>query len=93
MQYRILVGSGPSLNTWPRCALHLLHCTSVLSIPWELSLIIINDNNHINSFILSFSAAKNAGQPHPFIINSLFHLPELNFVVDEKIYSPQQMQR
>lgn len=33
MQNRFLVGTGPSLNTWPRCAEHLEHRTSVRTIP------------------------------------------------------------
>jgi hypothetical protein len=31
MQYRNPVGSGPSSNTWPRCASHRAHFTSVRS--------------------------------------------------------------
>ena len=33
MQYRMPVGRGPSSNTCPRCEPHLLHSTSVLTIP------------------------------------------------------------
>lgn len=33
MQKRFLVGAGPSPNTWPRCAEHLEHLTSVRTKP------------------------------------------------------------
>ncbi len=33
MQYRSPVGFGPSSNTCPKCASHLLHFTSVRFIP------------------------------------------------------------
>lgn len=33
IQNLFLVGAGPSLNTWPRCAEHLEHRTSVRTIP------------------------------------------------------------
>lgn len=37
IQYRSLVGGGPSLKTWPRCASHRLHNTSILLMKKLLS--------------------------------------------------------
>src|SRR5947209_19557136 len=57
MQYLRLVGAGPSLNTWPRCASHLAQSTSVRSM------------NKLMSFsTLTFSCAagfQKLGQPVP----------------------------
>src|SRR6266849_1628413 len=57
MQYRKPVGSGPSLNTCPRCASHSLHFTSRRTSPKLMSL-----------FSYTFSAAigfQKLGQPAP----------------------------
>ena len=37
IQYLLFVGFGPSSNTWPRWAPHLLQVTSIRDIPWDLS--------------------------------------------------------
>ena len=58
MQYLIPVLSrGPSSKTWPRWASQLLHLTSVLTIPKEVSLIFL--------ILASLSSSKKAGHPHP----------------------------
>ena len=45
MQYLVCVGGGPSSKTWPRCASHRLHVTSVRFIPVSPITIIINNSN------------------------------------------------
>ena len=57
MQYLSPVGIGPSLNTWPRCASHFAHLTSILFIPNELS----------SNSLIKFSSLgkKKLGQPQP----------------------------
>src|SRR5271168_4554140 len=57
MQYRRWVGSGPSSNTWPRCASHSVHDTAVLIIPKLLSLA-------LRTFSSAIGAQK-LGQPVP----------------------------
>ena len=57
MQYRSPVGWGPSSNTWPRCASHLLHRTSTLRMKKEESV----------SVVIEFGSVdwKKLGQPVP----------------------------
>ena len=57
MQKRNPVGSGPSGNTWPRCAPQWLQFTSSRCMPWLVSL-----------FVAMFSAligCQKLGQPLP----------------------------
>src|SRR6185369_4851277 len=57
MQYRRWVGAGPSSNTWPRCASHFWHNTSVRFMP-----------NAPSVSVWTFSSAIGAqklGQPVP----------------------------
>ena len=81
MQYRNPVGGGPFSNTWPRCALHFLQCTSTRLIPRELST--------SSSTIPLFIAEENAGQPHPelyfeFDLNNSVPQPAHEYVPSSK---------
>jgi hypothetical protein len=55
MQYLLPVGGGPSSNTWPRCASHLAHKTSVRAIK--------NESSGINEIFFSWIGAQKLGQP------------------------------
>src|SRR5580700_7781580 len=57
MQYRRCVGSGPSSNTWPKCASHSVHDTAVLTIPKLMSLV-------LRTFSVAIGCQK-LGQPVP----------------------------
>ena len=57
IQYRSLVGFGPSSNTCPKCEPHLLQLTSTLTIPKLLS--------SMYSIRSSSSGLKKLGQPVP----------------------------
>ena len=57
MQNLFPVSVGPSLKTCPRCPLHFLHKTSVLTMPWEKSF--------LNSTFSVFSGLSKLGHPVP----------------------------
>ena len=57
MQYLKFVGFGPSSNTWPKCAPHLLQLTSVRTVPYDVS--------EINSILSSEIGFQKLGQPEP----------------------------
>lgn len=65
IQYRRLVGGGPSLKTWPRCASHRLHNTSILLLKKLLSGSVL--------VLFSESGSQKLGQPVPES-NLLFEL-------------------
>ena len=57
MQYLSLVGFGPSSNTCPKCAPHLLQFTSVRTIPYEVS--------EMYSILSSEIGFQKLGHPEP----------------------------
>jgi len=56
MQNLFPVGSGPSLNTWPKWELHFLHKTSVLFMSKDVSFLVL---------ILPLIDLKKLGHPEP----------------------------
>ena len=86
MQYLRPVGPGPSGNTWPRWASHLLHRTSVRDIISDLSVFLV-----MLSVLSSIRCvSKNDGQPEPE--SNLYLLGKRETLQQTQVYIPARCQ-